>query len=177
MGVDRTGSVSTLQICSITDQGDGGEIGECQVLLFLLLVPGEKTQCGSPIAFDRPIRSVSVQVVEPEIKQVQRCGKGDHGMFLFLLRFFLACALLWKHVHAGTRAHERGKTQEKTSFPALSFLRRSYRKPYCPVRKRSSRLNRNMLRTSDAAYRWKRFPNICYTVRERLFDSTRQRRE
>jgi hypothetical protein len=31
--------------------------------------------------------------------------------------------------------------------------------------------------STGAAYRWKRFPNMCYIVRERLFGSTRQSRE
>jgi hypothetical protein len=82
-----------LQVRSVTDQGNRSKISQHERLLFLLLVPGEEAQCGALIAFDCPIRSVSVQVVDPAIKQVQRCGKGSHGILLFLLRFFLAIVL------------------------------------------------------------------------------------
>lgn len=48
MGIDRPGRVSTLQVRSVTDQGDRGEISQRERLLFLLLIPGEKAQCGPP---------------------------------------------------------------------------------------------------------------------------------
>jgi hypothetical protein len=38
MRIDRTGSVSTLQVRPITDQGNRGEIRQRERLLFLLLI-------------------------------------------------------------------------------------------------------------------------------------------